>query len=52
VLASAAGVPDGGDAATALLRLQVLRSLEPAATRNDPSALRLLHAAVGRQIEA
>jgi aminoglycoside phosphotransferase (APT) family kinase protein len=52
VLASAAGVPDGGDAAAALLRLQVLRSLESAATRNDPSALRLLHSAVGRQIEA
>ena len=49
-LLAAAGVPDDDEATTTIARLQLLRSLESAATRNDPASLRLLGTAVGRQV--
>ena len=50
-LLSASGVPGERDATATIRALQVLRSLESAATRNDPAALRLLGTAIAQQIE-
>jgi aminoglycoside phosphotransferase (APT) family kinase protein len=50
-LLSASGVPGERDATATIRALQVLRSLESAATRNDPPALRLLGTAIAQQIE-